>query len=118
MTTAGALSDEQRESFDTYGFLKIPDALTPHTLATLRSTCLRLRDQDTQSAKSPAQGDNDWRDHFNHPFNDKQAACDEARWEASNIVTRHRSFMELIDYPKILPIVVELLSDNIFLMRS
>jgi ectoine hydroxylase-related dioxygenase (phytanoyl-CoA dioxygenase family) len=77
-----------------------------------------LRDEDTRSATSRAEANNDWRDHFNHPFSDKQAACDQARWEACNIVTKDRSFMDLIDYRRILPIVAELLSDNIFLMSS
>lgn len=79
------LSRAQRESFESNGFLRIPQALDEETVAAIRGTCLRLRDEDADSVPA-AVADDSWRDHFDLPLDEKQAACDRARWEATNFV--------------------------------
>jgi ectoine hydroxylase-related dioxygenase (phytanoyl-CoA dioxygenase family) len=103
-------------SFETDGFLQVAHALTANATAVLRATCLRLR-KDEERAPHTSSSD-DWRDQFDLPSDEWQAACDEARWQADNIVARERTFLDLIDHPRMLPLVAELLSDNIFLMSS
>ena len=110
------LSAEQRTSFDTDGFLRIPGVLDLTETAALRETCLRLREEDGRTPHGMR--NDDWRDHFDLPTDQWQAACDDARWESNNVVARESVFLDLIDQPGILPLVAGLLSDNIFLMSS
>jgi ectoine hydroxylase len=112
------MSNRQRESFETNGFLRIPRAMDSQTTQALRQTCLRLRDEGARAAEPAAPTDDSWRDQFDLPYDDKQAACDEARWEATNIIARDEAFLNLIDHRSTLPAIADLLSDNIFLMSS
>lgn len=116
MSWLATLSAEQREAFEADGFLRVPQALTADATAILRDTCLRLRDADGRAPRPPS--NDDWRDQFDLPSDEWQAACDEARWQADNVVTREPTFLDLIDHPRILPLIAELLGDNIFLMSS
>lgn len=118
MSKVDFLSTAERDSFDTNGFVHIPGSLSSDTVATLRDACLRWREADREAAAPPMSTADDWRDQFDLPIDEKQAACDEARWEAFNIVARNERFMNLIDHRSILPKVASLLSDNIFLMGS
>ncbi len=79
---------------------------------------MRLRREDEQATHAGPVADDSWRDQFDLPFNEKQAACDRARWEATNIVARDDVFLGLIDHSSTLPAIADLLGDNIFLMSS
>ncbi len=107
----------QRDFFGEHGFVRIPAALAPESVDLLRTACLRFRDQERALSGEPSSA-LDWRGKFDLPVHEMQAVCDEARWEASNLVIRDKVFMNLIDHSFILPVVPALLSENIFLMSS
>ena len=117
MQSAELLTAEQRDFFEEHGFLRVPGALDPVTVLTLRETCLRRRDHERAATAMPTASD-DWRDQFDLPTHDMQAACDDARWEESNVVACDDVFMSVIDHRAILQAAAGLLSENIFLMGS
>lgn len=117
MTTPAALTAEQRESFETLGYLRLPGALDDSTVHALRDKCLQMRDEDESQPRATGPAD-DWRARFAFPSNEWQAACDDARWQAHNVVARDDVFLDLIDHHKTLPIVAEILNENIFLVSS
>ncbi len=113
-----ALSRGQHDSFEANGFLRIPHALDEETVTALRNLCLRLRREDERAAHTGPVSDDSWRDQFDLTFDEQQATCDRARWEATNIVARDEAFLDVIDHRSALPAIADLLGDNIFLMSS
>lgn len=111
----GGLTDEQRRSFESNGFLSIPGALTRRHVDSLLVATQRLR---PVAASAPVGDADEWRTLFHAPSNALQDECDRHRWQARNLIVRDDAFLELIDHATTFPAVVEILGENIFLMGS
>jgi ectoine hydroxylase-related dioxygenase (phytanoyl-CoA dioxygenase family) len=91
-----SLSDEQRRAFERDGFLVVENALEPDLLERLLRVVDRLyEDGSRESGLSKA----------NH-------------WELRNCIVHDDVFLELLDYPKTVPLVLDLLNWNIHLITS
>ena len=90
------LTDEQRQSFDRDGFLVVPGALPDDLLQRLEAACDRLYAEGLA-----AEGLND-----------------RGFWQMRNCLPRDDAFLELLDCPATVPLVVQLLSHNVQLITS
>jgi ectoine hydroxylase len=119
MTEIGVgLTDQQRQFFEEQGFVELPSVLPPDRVRLLLESTVRLREQDQVSPPVSSSDADEWRSRFHSQKNEQQDECDEARWQARNIIVRDETFLDLIDTPTIFPAVVEILGENIFLMGS
>jgi hypothetical protein len=94
-TTVG-MTAEQAQQFETDGFFVIPDCLSSPELQTLLAASEELAEQyrrDKDGDKST-------------PF------------QVRNVLARHPAFLELVDHPKILPIVVAAIGPDIQIRTS
>ncbi len=90
------LTDKQRAAFESDGFLVVPNALPPEMVAKLTDAVDRL-----YAAGVEAQG----LSKTNH-------------WQTRNCITLDDTFLELLDWPATVPLVVDLLNWNIQLITS
>jgi ectoine hydroxylase-related dioxygenase (phytanoyl-CoA dioxygenase family) len=93
---AAVLTEEQRHRFERDGFLVVEDALEPHLLGRLSAAVDRLYEEGVrEKGLSKA----------NH-------------WELRNCVVHDDVFLELLDHPKTVPLVIDLLNWNVHLITS
>lgn len=90
------LSEQQRTDFDRDGFLVVPGALPPATVAALT---------EAVDALYAAGLERDGLSATHH-------------WELRNCLPHHPAFLELVDWPATFPLVVDLLGWNIHLITS
>jgi ectoine hydroxylase-related dioxygenase (phytanoyl-CoA dioxygenase family) len=90
------LTVEQRAAFERDGFLIVPDALPPDLLTRLLEVADRLYAQGLQT----------------------QGLSKTNHWHLRNCVVEDEAFLELLDLPTTVPLVVDLLNWNIHLITS
>ena len=93
---AAASSTAQKERFERDGFLMVPNALPPALVARVTEAVDRLYEDGVCKEGLSAR---------NH-------------WQMRNCIPADPVFLELLDYPTILPLVVELLNWDIHLLTS
>ncbi len=91
-----ALTPEQRQQFDEEGFFLVEDLLTPHEVSDLLGLVDELYDRLRR---------------------ERNLAADEA-FQMRNLVAMDHRFRDLIDHPRILPLVVDVMGSNIQLRTS
>jgi ectoine hydroxylase len=91
-----ALTKQQRQAFDRNGFLLIPDALPAAMVSRLLEVVDRLHDEGVR------------RDGLN----------ERGFWQMRNCLPNDDLFLELLDWPATVPLIVQLLSHNIQLITS
>jgi hypothetical protein len=96
MTTATVLTEQQRADFDRDGFLLVPGALPPDLVERVLDATDRLFDEGVR----------------------KQGLSARNHWQMRNCVGADPVFLELLDYPSVLPLVVGLLNWDIHLITS
>jgi ectoine hydroxylase-related dioxygenase (phytanoyl-CoA dioxygenase family) len=94
--TPATLTKEQRDAFDRDGFLLVPGALPPPMVERLVRAADRLYEQGVAAEGLSAR---------NH-------------WQMRNCIVADEVFLELLDWPAILPLVVGLLNWDIHLITS
>lgn len=90
------LSEEQRQAFDRDGYLVIPDALTPDMVERLLAVVDRLYREGEA----------------------REGLNDRGFWQQRNCLSCDEVFLELLDCPATVPLVVQLLGHNIQLITS
>src|SRR2546430_15109071 len=93
---AAVLTEEQRRCFERDGFLVVENALEPDLLERLLGVVDRLYEEGVREKGFSK---------VNH-------------WELRNCVVHDDVFLELLDYPKTVPLVLDLLNWNIHLITS
>nr|CAA9286484.1 hypothetical protein AVDCRST_MAG63-3991 [uncultured Armatimonadetes bacterium] len=96
MTTSVALTDARRAAFEREGFLLVPDALPPSLVERLVDAADRLYEEGVGKDGLSAR---------NH-------------WQMRNCIGADPAFLELLDYPTVLPLVVGVLNWDIHLITS
>ena len=85
------LSDEQRRDFEEKGYVVLPDFFEPDELRRLHQAIDEVRDAyDREKGVGP-----------------------EAPFAVRNALARHEAFLDLIDHPRMLPLVVDVIGWNI-----
>lgn len=112
-----ALSPEQREQFESNGYLLVPGALGAQQVEELLAASLRLYRNENGDDGANRSSVGEWWSLF-HPTSDARQAEGVHRWETRNVVVQDPSFLELIDEPSVFPLVLDMLNENIFLMGS
>ena len=90
------ISDRQRADFERDGFLVVRDALPPEMVERLLATADRLHEEGMR------------RDGLN----------DGGFWQLRNCLPQDDAFLDLLDWPTTVPLVVQLLNHNIQLITS
>ena len=90
------LTETQRKAFDRDGFLIVPDALDPDLLARILAATDRLREEGLRTEGLNAGG----------------------RWDERNCIAADPVFLDVLDNPRILPLVVGILGWDIHLITS
>src|SRR5690606_17312416 len=96
MTNTLSITEAQRHQFDEDGFFLVEDALSPTEVSEL----IALADELYETYRVER----------------KRGPHDAAQWR--NIVALHPRFRQLIDHPKMLPMVVDLIGYNIQIRTS
>src|SRR5687767_975053 len=95
-TDVAALSEEQRRCFERDGFLVVENALEPELLDRLLRVVDRLYDEGSR----------------------EQGLSKANHWELRNCIVHDDVFLELLDHPKTVPLVIDLLNWNVHLITS
>ena len=90
------LTEEQREHFDTFGYLIVRDALPPEMVESLTAASDRLWDNGKGF----------------------DGANEKGYWNLRNCIVHDDAFLPLLDWPKTAPLAVQLLNWNLRLITS
>jgi ectoine hydroxylase-related dioxygenase (phytanoyl-CoA dioxygenase family) len=93
---AAMLTDEQRARFERDGFLVVPGALPQDLVARLLAAVDRIYEKGAR----------------------EEGHSDKGRWHMRNCIVGDPVFLELLDWPATVPLVVDLLNWNIHLITS